>query len=166
MQEIMTRMTDCEDGAKFDREHASRRRANSRLGRALCAYEAVLVNMGGVLSDLVQTNYDNLVLTVAGTSPEQIAAFERAEQLLRDYPALVDFEESARRTRAAYLFALSVVVVIEHQDLGPNNKIPATLVQTGAAKSKPTKTSARPSSSTSACPDPTKTPVSPLNISV
>jgi hypothetical protein len=156
MQEIMMRNTQCEDGAKFDREHPSKKRAASNLGRAICAYHAVIVNMGGALSDLMQTNLGGLDFAIP-TTP----AAELTLELLEDYAPIIDLQVDRARALAAYLFALAVGVVIDGRTLGPTNKIPSTLIQTNNPTVKPTQTTASPSSSSSSgCPDPTKTPVS------
>jgi hypothetical protein len=161
MQEIMMRDMECEDGAKFDREHPTRRRAGSRLGRAICAYHAVLINMGGTLSDLMQTDLGGLDLAVQAASPERMAAFELTQELTEDYAPLMNLELDRVRALAAYLFAITVGVTMGGQTLGTNNKIQASLIQTGVATAKPTQTTASPSSSSSSgCPDPTATPVS------
>jgi hypothetical protein len=156
MQEIMMRNTQCEDGAKFDHDHPSKRRAASSLGRAICAYHAVIVNMGGALSDLMQTNLGGLDFAMP-TTP----AAELTLELLEDYAPIIDLQVDRARALAAYLFALAVGVVIDGRTLGPANKIPSTLIQTNNPTAKPTQTTASPSSSSSSnCPDPTKTPVS------
>jgi hypothetical protein len=161
MQEIMIRTMECEDGAKFDRENPTRRRANPRLGRAICAYHAVLINMGGTLSDLMQTDLDGLNFAIPAIPPDRFAAYERSLQLTEEYAQLMNLQVDRLRALAAYLFILTVSVTLEGQTLGENNKIPSTLIQTGAPTNKPAQTTAsRSSSSTSSCPDPTATPVS------
>jgi hypothetical protein len=160
MQEIMMRDMECDDGAKVEREHPTKRRANSRLGRAICAYQAVLINMGGTLSDLMQTDLGNLDFAIPANPPERAAAFELTLELTEDYAPFMDLQVDRVRALAAYLFAITIGVTLEGQELGVNNKIPSTLVQTGAPTMRPTQTTASPSSSSSSgCPDPTVTPV-------
>jgi len=158
----MMRTTECEDGTKFDREHSSKRRANSRLGKAICAYQGVILNMGAALSDLMQTDFGVLDFAIPATPPDRAAASELTLQLMEEYAALMNLPMDRARVLAAYLFALTIGVVIDGNPLGTNNKIPASLVQTGAPTSRLTQTTASAtSSSSSGCPDPTKTPVSP-----
>lgn len=155
---------ECEDGAKFDREHPTKRRANSRLGSAICAYHAVLVNMGGTLSDLMQTDLGGLNIAIPATPPDRAAAYELTQQLTEDYAPFINLQADRLRALAAYLFALTVGVTLEGQTLGANNKIPSTLVKTGAPTNTPIQTTnsqSSSSSSSSSCPDPTATPVSP-----
>jgi hypothetical protein len=161
MQEIMMRSTECEEGTKFDHEHPSgKKRANSRLGRAICAYQGVMFNMGSSLSDLMRTDLGNLNFAIPTTPPDRAAAAELTEQLLEDYAPVINLQLDRARALAAYLFALAIGVVIDNQRLGSTNKIPATLVSIITPTGKPTPTTASPTtSSSSGCPDPTKTPV-------
>ncbi|KAH7076789.1 hypothetical protein BKA63DRAFT_510777 [Paraphoma chrysanthemicola] len=162
MQEIMMRSTDCDEGAKFDREHSGpvKRRANSRLGRAICAYQAVIVNIGGTLSDLIHTDFGGLDFTIPTMNPERAAAAEFTQELIEDYAPIINLQIDRIRVLGAYLFALTIGVVMEDSTLGASNKIPSTLIATGAPTIKPTQTTASPSSSSSSsCPDPTQTPL-------
>ncbi|KAF2265276.1 hypothetical protein CC78DRAFT_443764, partial [Lojkania enalia] len=166
MQEIMMRTTECEDGAKFDREHSSKRRANSRLGRAICAYQGVVINLAAALSDLLQTNLGGLNLATPATPPDRAAAAELTQQFMEDYAPLMNLPVNRSREIAAYLFSLSIIVILERQPLGPENKIPSTMIQTDAPTNGPAQTTASMfSSSSSGCPDPTKTPVGPQVLS-
>ena len=159
------RSTECEDGAKFDREHPSRRRAASRLGRAICAYQGVMFNMAGTLSDLVQTDFGLLNFVITTIPPERAAAAELIQELTEEYAPLMNLQADRVRVLAAYLFALTIGTVMENQNLGPYNKISSTLIQMSAPTNKPTQTTAAPSSSSSSgCPDPTATPVGLHNV--
>ncbi|KAH7083730.1 hypothetical protein FB567DRAFT_529797 [Paraphoma chrysanthemicola] len=160
MQEIMMREMDCEDGSKFEQEHSTKRRAASRMGKAICAYQAVLINMGGTLSDLMQTDLGGLDFAIPTMPAERAAAYEYTLELTEDYAPFIDLQVDRVRALAAYLFAITIGVTLEGKDLGAVNKIPSTLIQTGTASIRPTQTTASPSSSSSSgCPDPTSTPL-------
>lgn len=162
MQEIMVRTADCDEGVKFDREHPTRRRqSTARLGRAICAYHAVLTNMGGALSDLTQTNLGDLNFAIPAFPAERAAAFEYTQELTAEYAPIINLQVDRMRLLGAYIFAVTIGVISENKPLGVENKIPSELVQTGTPSNRPTQTTASPSSSTSSgCPDPTNTPVS------
>jgi hypothetical protein len=156
------RTADCEDGVRFEREHPSRKRANSRLrlGRAICAFQGVLVNMGGALSDLMQTNIAYVRISVPTSSPEMTAAVEYTEDFIVDYAPLINLPSDRARLYAGWLFGLSILVAAENQGLGPVVKLPESLAQTSQPASRVTPSAT--ASSTSGCPDPTKTPVCTL----
>jgi hypothetical protein len=159
MQEIMVRTEECPDGARFDREHPSSKRASSRLG--ICAYQGVMLNMGETLRDLIQTDFGGMNIAIPAEPPRRAAAAEFTRELMEEYAPLINLPLDRARAFAATLFTLSVSVVVDGQTLGPSNMIPYSLVQTGAPTNKPSHTTTSPSSSSSSgCPDPTATPVS------
>ena len=161
MQEIMMRDMECEDGAKFYREHPTKRRASSRLGQAICTYHGVLINMGGTLSDLMQTDFGGLNLAIPATSPQRMAAYEFTQELTQDCAPLMNLKLDRVGALGATLFTLTIGVTIDGQTLGANDKMPAALIKTGTTVSRPTPTSASSSSSSSsACPDLTAVTVS------
>jgi hypothetical protein len=155
------RTAECPDGMKFDREHPSMKRVPSRLGRAICAYQGVMLNMGGSMRDLIQTDFGGLNIAIPAEPPGRAAAAEYTRQLMEEYAPIIDLPLDRARAFAATLFILAVNVVVDGQTLGANNKIASSLVQTAAPTNTPTQTTASPSSSSSSgCPDPTATPVS------
>jgi hypothetical protein len=137
MQEIMMRSTECEEGAKFEREHPSKRRAGSRLGRAICAYQGVMTNMAGTLSDLVQTNFGALDFIEPIMNSREMRAFELTQKLMEEYGVLMDIQAARINRLAAYIFFLTFGVIEHDQTLGTNNKIPGSLVRTSAPTNTP-----------------------------
>lgn len=122
--------------------------------------------MGGALSDLLQTNLGGMNLDTPASPPDTAAAAGLAQQFTEDYAPLISLPLDRSRAMTAYLFSLAMIVVLERQPLGPDNKIPSTMVQTDAPKNTPTQTTASKTSSSSGCPDPTKTPVGSRALSI
>ncbi|KAF2692023.1 hypothetical protein K458DRAFT_482650 [Lentithecium fluviatile CBS 122367] len=140
VEEIMRRSIDCEDGIAFDREHPSRKRGKSRLGKALCAYHAVLVNMGSSLSDLMETDFGTLNFGISTASPDEFAAYEEAMEFMDDNAVLLNIPATLAKKLGAWMFALSIGVIVDDKPLASMNQIPATRVQMATKPSK--------------CPDP------------
>ncbi|KAF2271292.1 uncharacterized protein EI97DRAFT_287071 [Westerdykella ornata] len=151
MQEIMARSKDCEDGSKFDREHPSKRRASSRLGKAICAYRAVTINMGTTLRDLTYTNFDGLVVKFAGVTEQDIAAWEYVQGITEDFAAIYQLQRDRAIALGATIF-VAALGAVEDTPIDSNNKIAADLIQVS-------KTQTGSQTSTSGCPDPEKTPL-------
>lgn len=166
VQEVMLRSADCEDGAKFDRENPppSRKRQNKlqrpSLGRAMCAVQGVVINMGGMLSDLARTLIDGQIAGWTFQDDRQAAAWEATQRILEENPELFAQGEMDLTTGeiGQSLFALALQVTGGAFTLGPHNKIPSSMTKEDKTRDKPTMTTST-TSSTSGCPDPTDTPV-------
>lgn len=150
MQEIMARSLECEDGLKFDREHPAKRRAASRLGKALCAYHAVMINMGTTLRDLTYTNLGDMAIQFVGVTDRDVAAWRIAEELTGDFAPIYQLERERALALGATIF-VAALGAVENNPMDSNNRVAADMIKVSQTTDTPTETSG--------CPDPEKTPV-------
>jgi hypothetical protein len=166
IDEVVRRMKDCEDGREFDATHGSRKRAGTATyGQALCAAEGVIgmSKRGGAFADLTLLDHNKMGIEFAATAGKAKDALLVLKDFIIAYgPMLAIPEEFAERLGTYVLAIILDAIVIDNIPIGPQNYIgPELAVSYGRMSPKPTPTStAPPSSSSSGCPDPTKTPVS------
>jgi hypothetical protein len=162
-------MTDCEDGRKFDANHGSRKRASTATyGQALCAAEGIVAmsGKGGAFADLTLMSHDKIGIEFVATAGKAKDALLILKDFIIAYGPILAMPEELAEQLGTYILAIIIdAVVIEHVPIGPVNVIGPDLAVTYGTMSPrpsptPTATSTTPVSSSSGCPDPTKTPVS------
>jgi hypothetical protein len=167
INEIVHRMTDCEDGRKFDNAHDSRKRVSQpTYGQALCAAEAVvgMSGKGGAFSDLTLLSHDKMEIEFVATAVKAKDALLVLKDFIIAYGPFLAIPEVFAEQFGTFVLALIIdAVVIENFPIGQMNYIGPDLAVTYGAMSPrptPTPTSSTSASSSSGCPDPTQTPVS------
>jgi hypothetical protein len=166
INEIAHRMTSCADGQQLDASHGSRRRGDTATyGEALCAAEGVIsmAGKGGPLADLTLLNHDRIGIEFAANAAKAKDALVVLKDFILAYSAVLAIPETNVEQLATYILAVIIdALVIDNIAIGATNYIEQELAVTyDAMRPRPTPTSASVTSSTSSgCPDPTKTPVS------
>ena len=93
VDEIMHRMTNCEDGYKFDKGSTRRRkRVAGSYGKAICAAEAaaMMAQSGGALNDFVLMNPTQLPFSYTDSVAAVARAANIVNEFIREYAALAD----------------------------------------------------------------------------
>ncbi|OAQ80923.1 hypothetical protein VFPFJ_09376 [Purpureocillium lilacinum] len=157
VDEIMHRMTNCEDGYKFDKGSTRRRkRVAGSYGKAICAAEAaaMMAQSGGALNDFVLMNPTQLRFSYTDSVAAVARAANIVNEFIREYAALVDISAELATQLSNVLFGLALRTIVDGTTLGENNRIPASLIKVSASP-----TGSHPSSTATGCPDPEKNPL-------
>ncbi|KAI0431606.1 hypothetical protein F5Y09DRAFT_340451 [Xylaria sp. FL1042] len=156
LDEIMHRLTDCDDGRDFDAGSISRKRANPSYGNAICAVEGAvaMVQPGGALNDLLLLDPSRLHFNFAGVAGEVSRAAGVAVGFVQAYAPLLSISDDLSIQLGNYLFALALDTLIDNLPLSGENRIASSLVTT--ATTTPTSTA---TSTSTGCPDPTSSPL-------
>ncbi|KAI1346531.1 hypothetical protein F5Y01DRAFT_321669 [Xylaria sp. FL0043] len=154
LDEIMHRLTDCEDGQDFDASSASRKRANPSYGNAICAVEGAvaMVEPGGALNDLLLLDPSRLHFSFADAAGEVSRAAGVAVDFVQAYAPLLSISDDVAVQLGNYLFALALDTLVENLPLSGENRIASSLITT--ATTTPTSTA-----TPTGCPDPTSSPL-------
>ncbi|KAH7068126.1 hypothetical protein BKA63DRAFT_521179 [Paraphoma chrysanthemicola] len=158
IDEVMHRATQCEDGRKFDSEHGTRKRSGASLGEAICAAEAVagMAVPGGTFNDILLIDPNQMPFGWADPGADVARAAGVVVDFILAYAPLLVIGPELAEQIGNFLFILSLETLMGNKPVQETNRIPSSLVT--ATKTSPT-SSTTSASSTSGCPDPTKTPI-------
>ncbi|KAF2494344.1 hypothetical protein BU16DRAFT_563268 [Lophium mytilinum] len=153
IQAAMSKMTDCDEGRKFDQENGSKKRAElSSLGQAICAAIGTTIQAGA------GGPFDRMTLLDTGHAAFTFVTMETARAALivadfvRAYASELTIPEESADQFANYVFALAIDSIVDKIPLGEKNRIASSLITTATSTSPST-------SSTSECPAATATPL-------
>ncbi|KAM7212877.1 hypothetical protein V8F06_011727, partial [Rhypophila decipiens] len=153
LAEYMSRHQDCEAGRDFDARNptpATRKRQAGRgtYGGALCGTVAVLdgIAPNGPFNDLLLLARDGVHFNFAPAAGPALAAINHINEYYRTFAPFMGIPRDLVDQLTNYIYALALDRIVDNVPLSGKNRIKASLISTS--------TSASPSSTSTACPEP------------
>lgn len=134
IDEVMRRMSSCQDGSDFDAQNPTGKRGPG-YEAVICGAEGVASMAGsqGTFNDLLLINARNMNFGFADGAGEVARAATVVQNFVLAYAPLLDLGPDVAIDIANFLFALAIDVFIENVPLGSQNRIQAIMITTSTA---------------------------------